>query len=140
MEASTIFKSATLGLGGAIGWFLGGWDMLLRFMVILAVVDFITGSVAASIKGEAKSKVGFIGIARKVMIFTLIGIATHLDNVFGQTSAIREAVLFFYIANELLSIVENAGKIGVPMPPAIINSVAILKGKAEVKKEGKNGQ
>ncbi|USL89262.1 holin [Bacillus phage vB_BceS_LY1] len=137
MEASTIFKTATLAFGGAIGWFLGGWDMLLRFMVILAVVDFITGSIAASIKGEAKSKVGFIGIARKVFIFTLIGIATHLDNVFGSTSAIREAVLFFYIANELLSIVENAGRMGVPMPPVILNSIAILKGKEEKQKEVK---
>ncbi|AFE86257.1 holin [Bacillus phage PBC1] len=138
MEVSAAFKSAVIVLGGSVGWYLGGWDALLRFLVILTVIDFITGSIAATVKGEAKSKVGFIGIARKVFIFVLVGIATHLDNLFGSASALREAVLFFYIANELLSVIENAGRMGVPLPPALLNAVAVLNGKAgkEDKKEG----
>lgn len=134
MSISAMFKSAALTCGAALGWYLGGWDMLLRVMVIMTVVDFLTGSLAAHIKGEAKSKVGFIGIARKVMIFAIIGLAAQLDIVFGSASAIREAVLFFYIANELLSIIENAGRIGVPLPPQLTNAVAVLNGKSEKKK------
>lgn len=135
MELSGGFKSAVIVLGGSVGWYLGGWDALLRLLVIMVTVDFITGSIAASINGEAKSKVGFIGIARKVYIFVIVGIAAHLDNLFGSASALREAVLFFYIANELLSVIENAGRMGVPLPPALLNAVAVLNGKAD-KKEG----
>lgn len=131
MEAKVFFNSLLITAGGALGWFLGGWDALLRLLVIMVAVDFVTGSVAATIRGEARSKVGFIGIARKVFIFLLVGMATHLDNLFGSASALREAVLFFYIANEMLSVIENAGRMGLPLPSALTNAVAILNGKSD---------
>lgn len=140
MSIGAMFKSVMLSVGAAVGWFLGGWDGILKVMVMMTIVDFITGSIAATIKGEAKSKVGFIGIARKVFIFLLIGLASQLDYIFGSASAIREAVIFFYIANELLSIIENAGRMGVPLPPALTNAVAVLNGKAEKHSKKKGGE
>jgi len=95
----------------------------------MAAIDYITGVFAAGDNGELKSKVGFKGIAKKVVLFLLVGVAAQLDSAFGSNSAIREATIFFFIGNELLSLLENAGGMGVPLPSALTNAVEILGGK-----------
>lgn len=103
----------------------------------MAAIDYITGVFAAGDNGELKSKVGFKGIAKKVVLFLLVGVAAQLDSAFGSNSAIREATIFFFIGNELLSLLENAGRMGVPLPSALTNAVEILGGKQkQVEKKG----
>ena len=99
---------------------MGGWDTTLKVLVIIAAIDYITGVFAAGYNGELKSKVGFKGIAKKVVLFLLVGVgvAAQLDSAFGSNSAIREATIFFFIGNELLSLLENAGRMGIPLPSA----------------------
>ncbi|MBJ8025657.1 phage holin family protein [Bacillus cereus] len=129
-----LMKTFVFAFGGFCGYFLGGWDMILQIIVTLAVIDYITGMIAAKVLGQLKSKVGFKGIAKKVVLFLLIGVAAQLDIMFGSNSAIREATIFFFVGNELLSILENAGRMGIPLPSALTNAVEILGGKQEEKK------
>ncbi len=103
----------------------------------MAAIDYITGVFAVGYNGELKSKVGFKGIAKKVVLFLLVGGAAQLDSAFGSNSAIREATIFFFIGNELLSLLENAGLMGIPLPSALTNAVEILGDKQkQVEKKG----
>lgn len=130
-------KSFIAVFGGFCGYFFGGWDAVLQILVIMAAIDYLTGMIAAGYNGELKSKVGFKGIAKKVVLFLLVGVAAQLDMMFGSNSAIREATIFFFVGNELLSILENAGRMGIKLPSALTNAVEILEGKQ--KQEDKKG-
>lgn len=132
-----LIKSFIFTFGGFCGYFLGGWDTTLRVLLIMAAIDYITGVIAAGYNGELKSKVGFKGIAKKVVLFLLVGAATQADLAIGTNSAIREATIFFFIGNELLSLLENAGKMGIPLPQSLTNAVEVLGGKQ--KQEDKKG-
>ncbi len=101
----------------------------MQILVIMAAIDYLTGMIAAGYNGELKSKVGFKGIAKKVVLFLLVGVSAQLDAAFGSNSAIREATIFFFMGNELLSILENAGCMGIKLPSALTNAVEILGGK-----------
>lgn len=105
------------GIGGWLGWFLGGCDGLLYALLAFVVVDYITGVMCAISDHSLSSEVGFKGICRKVLIFLLVGIANILDvQVIGTGSVLRTAVVFFYISNEGISLLENAGHLGLPIP------------------------
>ncbi|GAB6455778.1 phage holin family protein [Bacillus cereus] len=132
-----LIKSFIFTFGGFCGYFLGGWDTTLRVLLIMAAIDYITGVIAAGYNGELKSKVGFKGIAKKVVLFLLVGAAAQADVAIGTNSAIREATIFFFIGNELLSLLENAGKMGIPLPQSLTNAVEVLGGKQ--KQEEKKG-
>ena len=108
---------AFAALGGFLGWFFGGFDGFLYALIIFVVTDYFTGILAAGIRKELSSEVGFKGIAKKVCIFLLVGVANVIDTqVLQNGAAIRTAVIFFYLSNEGISIIENATRIGLPVP------------------------
>ena len=105
------------GIGGFLGWFLGGVDGFLYALLVFVVVDYLTGLMAAYIQKKISSEVGFRGICRKVAIFCLVGIAHILDaQVIKTGSVLRTAIVFFYLSNEGISILENITIIGLPVP------------------------
>jgi toxin secretion/phage lysis holin len=104
-------------IGGYIGWFLGGFDGLIYSLVAFVVIDYITGLMVAVLEKKVSSSIGFKGIFKKVLIFTFVGIGHIVDfHIIKNGSAVRTAVVFFYLSNEGLSIVENATRIGLPVP------------------------
>jgi toxin secretion/phage lysis holin len=108
------------GIGGWLGYFLGGCDGLLYALIAFVIIDYITGVMCAISNHTLSSEVGFKGICRKVLIFLLVGIANILDiHVIGSGSALRTAVIFFYISNEGVSLLENAAHLGLPIPEKI---------------------
>lgn len=104
-------------LGGTLGLFLGGVDGFLYALVAFSVLDYITGVMCAISDKTLSSNVGFRGICRKVLIFALVGIGNIVDlYVLGQPGVLRAAVIFFYLSNEGVSLLENAGHLGLPIP------------------------
>ena len=104
-------------VGGWLGWFLGGCDGLLYALLVFVTLDYITGIMCAVADHKLSSEVGFKGICRKVLIFALVGIGHVLDTqVIGTGSILRTAVIFFYLSNEGVSLVENAAHLGLPVP------------------------
>ena len=116
-EFWTTIQIAFAAIGGWLGWFLGGCDGLLYTLLAFVVIDYITGVMCAVADHTLSSAVGFKGICRKVLIFALVGIGHILDTqVIGSGSVLRTAVIFFYISNEGVSLVENAAHLGLPIP------------------------
>ena len=108
------------GIGGWLGYFLGGWDGLLYALIAFVTIDYVTGVMCAISNHTLSSEVGFKGICRKVLIFLLVGIGSILDaHVIGSGSVLRTGVIFFYISNEGVSILENAARLGLPVPEKI---------------------
>ena len=105
------------GIGGWLGYFLGGCDGLIIALILFVVMDYITGIMCAIADKKLSSEVGFRGICRKVIIFMLVGIANIIDvEVIKTGSVLRTAVIFFYLSNEGISLLENAGHLGLPIP------------------------
>ena len=116
-EFWSIIQLIFAGIGGWLGYFLGGCDGLLVALIIFVVCDYITGVLCAIADKKLSSSVGFKGICRKVLIFILIGIANALDiYVLDHAGVLRTAIIFFYISNEGLSLVENSAHLGLPVP------------------------
>ena len=125
-------------IGGWLGYFLGGCDGLLVALVVFAAVDYITGVMCAVADKKLSSEVGFKGICRKVLIFLLVGIANILDvQVIGTGSVLRTAVIFFYISNECVSLLENAAHLGLPIPEQMKAVLEQLHDRAENEKGDK---
>ena len=119
-------------VGGWLGYFLGGCDGLLIALVVFAAVDYITGVMCAVNDQKLSSEVGFRGICRKVLIFFLVGIANILDvEVIGTGSVLRTAIIFFYLSNEGVSLLENAAHLGLPVPTKLKDVLAQLHDRAE---------
>ena len=119
-------------IGGWLGYFVGGCDGLLYALIAFVVIDYITGVMCAVSDHTLSSQVGFRGICRKVLIFLLVGIANILDiHVLGNGSVLRTAVIFFYISNEGVSLLENAAHLGLPIPEKVKDVLEQLHGRAE---------
>ena len=123
---------AFAAVGGWLGYFLGGCDGLLYALLAFVVIDYITGVMYAIADKNLSSEVGFKGICRKVLIFLLVGIANVLDvQVIGTGRVLRTAVIFFYISNEGVSLLENAAHLGLPVPEKIKTVLEQLHDRAE---------
>ena len=119
-------------IGGWLGWFLGGCDGLLYALLVFVVLDYITGIMCAIIDHKLSSEVGFRGIFRKVLTFALVGVGHVLDTqVIGTGSVLRTAVIFFYLSNEGVSLVENAAHLGLPVPEKLKAVLEQLHDRAE---------
>ena len=118
--------------GGYLGYFLGGLDGFIYALVAFVVIDYLTGLMAAVVEKKLSSEIGFRGIFKKVLIFMLVGIGSIIDwQVIGDGNVLRTAVIFFYISNEGISIVENAGRVGLPIPQKLKDILEQLKTKEE---------
>lgn len=113
----TLIQMVFSAFGGFIGWFLGGNDGFIYALMVFVVIDYITGIMCAIADKELSSEVGFKGICKKVLIFALVGIGNLLDiYILGQAGILRNVVIFFYLSNEGVSILENASHLGLPVP------------------------
>ena len=127
---------AFTAFGGFLGWFLGGVDGFLYALIAFTVIDYITGVMCAVTDKNLSSSVGFKGICRKVLIFTLVGIGNIVDvYVLGQGGVLRTAVIFFYLSNEGVSILENSAHLGLPIPEKLKEVLEQLHDR-----EGKNDE
>ncbi|WP_127550731.1 holin family protein [uncultured Paenibacillus sp.] len=114
-----------------MSYLFGGWSGVLGVLLFFVILDYLTGVAAGGATGKLKSKIGLIGIARKVFIFAMVAVGHLVDGILGDGHIFRDTVAFFYIANELLSITENGGKLGAPIPNVIKQAIEVLKGKGD---------
>ena len=125
-------RIAAAGIGGIVTYIWGPWDALIVALVAMVIIDYITGVIKAAVQGKLSSAVGFRGLLKKVAIFLLVAVGVMVDRVIPATNeAVRSAVIFFYIANEGLSILENAGELGLPLPAALNKSLEKMQDKEE---------
>lgn len=130
------FCAAVGAVGGAVSSLLGGWDAAVATLLIFMAADYVSGLVVAGVfhastksdGGALESRAGFKGLCRKGMIVLFVLVAARLDMLLG-TAYVRDGVIVGFCANELLSIVENAGLMGLPLPQAITDAVDVLTGK-----------
>ena len=116
-EIWTWIQLALTAVGGAIGWFFGGMDGLIYALLVFVTADYITGVMCAIADKKLSSEVGFKGICKKVLIFVMVGIGHIMDTyLIGNGEVLRTAVIFFYCSNEGVSMLENAGHLGLPIP------------------------
>ena len=131
-EFWNVVQMVFTAIGGWLGYFLGGCDGLLVALVVFAVTDYITGLMCAVVDKKLSSAVGFRGICRKVLIFILVGIANILDvEIIGTGSILRTAVIFFYLSNEGVSLLENAAYLGLPIPQKLKEVLKQIHDRAE---------
>ncbi|MCD4838177.1 phage holin family protein [Neobacillus sedimentimangrovi] len=130
MNWEAIYKVSVTGTGAVVGYLFGGWSVLLQILLALVIIDYVTGLLASGVEGKLSSKIGFKGIAKKIMVFCLVAVGHLIDKAIGDGSMIQNAIIFFYLGNELLSILENAGRTGLPVPDQIKNAINVLKGKS----------
>ena len=136
-EFWNIIQLAFAAVGGWLGYFLGGCDGLIYALIAFVAIDYITGVMCAISDKTLSSEVGFKGICRKVLIFLLVGIGNIIDvQVLGSPGVLRTAVIFFYLSNEGVSLLENAAHLGLPVPDAIKTVLEQLHDRSD----GKEGQ
>ena len=125
-------------IGGFIASLFGGWDAALATLIIFMGIDYITGLIVAGLfhnsektpGGGLESRVGWKGLCRKGVTLLVVLVACRLDLMIGS-NFIRDAVIIAFVVNETISIIENAGLMGIPSPTAIMRAIEILKNKAE---------
>lgn len=132
---------ALAALGGWLGYFFGGFDGMLSTLICFMAVDYVTGIICAVMDHKLSSAVGFKGIAKKALILLIVGMANVIDmNVTGSGSAVRSAVIVFYLSNEGVSILENAAHIGLPVPDKLKTILAQLHGKEDKEEKTNENQ
>lgn len=113
--------------GSAVTYLFGGWSAVLELLLILTVLDYLSGIAAATIEGKLSSSTGFKGIIKKMTIFAIVFVGHKLDAALALDNWLMNICSFFYISNECLSLIENAGRIGIPIPDQLIKAVEALK-------------
>ena len=113
-------KIAITAVGAVVGAFLGGRDTLVQALLAFVIADYISGVLKAIMLKKLNSEVGFVGICKKVLIFVFVGIGNIIDTqILKNGATIRTAIIFFYIANEGISLIENASVLGLPVPNSL---------------------
>lgn len=124
-------KEFLCGLLATLGWLfiylLGGWDVALQCLVIAIALDYVSGITRAFVTKTLSSRIGFQGLLKKMGLLLIVMLGTLIDRVTGDTGAIRTLVIYYFVANEGLSILENLGQAGVPIPPAIKKALKALR-------------
>ena len=139
MDQILTIRLYAAGIGIVVGEFLGSFDDLLYALIAFVVADYITGVLKAVSEKNLSSAIGFKGICKKVCIFTLVGVANVLDiHIIGNGCILRSAVIFFYISNEGISIIENATKIGLPIPQQLQNTLLRMYSDKDMHTKGEN--
>ncbi|HAN09355.1 MAG TPA: holin [Clostridiales bacterium] len=122
-------------LAGTTGMFvselMGGWDMFLKALLLMIIIDYATGVLKAIYLKELSSEIGYKGIIKKVVMLLVVVIACQIDALVGTDNALRTGTIFFWIANEGISILENAAKMGVPVPKQVKDALLKLKNEQE---------
>ena len=137
----TKVQIAITAIGGWIGYFVGGMDGMLIALIVLMSLDYISGVMCAIVDKRLSSAIGFRGICKKVLILMLVGVANIVDiHVVGTGSALRGAVICFYMSNEALSLFENAAHIGLPIPDKLREALAQLHGRDDKDKDDTTDQ
>jgi len=131
-EIWTWIQLMLAAIGGWLGWFLGGADGFLYALIVFVAIDYITGVMCAIVDHKLSSAVGFKGIFKKVLIFIMVGVGNIIDvQVLGQAGVLRTAVIFFYLSNEGVSMLENARHLGLPIPAKLKEVLEQLHDRAE---------
>lgn len=129
--------AAIAGIGTFLTFIFGDWDVALQCLVIAIALDYISGIIKAFINKELSSKIGLKGILKKVGVLVIVALAVLLDKITGGTGAIRTLVIYYFVANEGLSIIENLGEAGLPIPDVIKKALKSLKDESKGKSNGK---
>ena len=108
-------------------YLLGGWDIALKFLVTVISLDYVTGVLSALYNKRLDSKIGLKGILKKFGYLCIVALSTIIDGIMGETGVIRTLVIYFFVANDGLSILENMGKMGVPLPKKLLDALNQLK-------------
>ncbi|WP_246941435.1 phage holin family protein [Bacillus pinisoli] len=119
--------------GSVSSYLFGGWNSLLTVLTFMIMLDYTTGVIAAAIEKKLSSRIGFKGIAQKLLIFALVSVAHMIDMVIGVNHLVRDATVIFYIMNEIISIIENAKRVGLPIPVFLIKVIQLFKSKSKKK-------
>ncbi|MGF9913753.1 phage holin family protein [Paenibacillus ehimensis] len=127
----TFFKSAIAIGGSAASFLFGGWSGLLSILLAFVVFDYVTGVAAGGKEGKLSSEIGLWGIVKKVCLFAVVAIAHLIDTALGDAHLFRDATVFYVMANELLSVLENFGRLGVSFPPILQQAIEVLRGKGK---------
>lgn len=127
MKWDRIFSSIVGACGALANYLWGGWDMALKTLLLFMVLDYILGVICGFMDKKLSSEVAFKGIFKKVTILIVVAVAVNIDNAINAQNLIRGAILFFYIALEGISILENSGKMGVPIPDKLKDALIQLK-------------
>lgn len=134
-------QAAVTALGGFLGYFLGGADGLMTALIVFMALDYLTGVMVGIADKRLSSAVGFRGLFKKVCLIMLVGVANVVDTqVIGSGSALRGAVICFYLSNEGLSLLENAARLGLPIPGKLKGILAQLHDRGETGKEAEGGK